>query len=183
MAEAVTPTPDLPKPKSGTLDLNEPCPTCTKPKRVLCIRSNRKSGYVPQHWGHANLALVEIGPAGKSTTTYGNWPSKYTPGGASTLKKNYEHDLDHKDFKYVRCKEIDEEQYKKLQKATEKANQKWNFYNNNCATWSGSTWKDVTGESLGYGQWNPTFYDAPSDLGTSIIGANGGSPGNFSGNF
>jgi hypothetical protein len=161
-----------------------PCLTCAGKKRTLCVRSNRKAGWHPQHWGHADLALTEsnVDGTGKTTTTYGNWPAKYSPGSDTTLKSNYEYDLDHKDFKYVRCKEISDEQTKKLQKAVEQ-NKSWNFYNNNCSTLAGSTWKDVTGESLYYGQGNPFFYDNPADLGSSIINANGGQPSNFTGNF
>ncbi|MFO0588703.1 MAG: hypothetical protein U0441_14230 [Polyangiaceae bacterium] len=169
-------------PKRKVIDLNEPCPTCKTPKRILCIRSNRTIKPYPHHWGHANMALVEIGPSGKTTTTYGNWPAKYTPEGGSTLKKDFDHDKNEQ-YPYARCKEITEEQYKKFQQNTAKADQSWNFYNNNCSTWAGSTWKDVTGEGLYYGQWDPTFYDAPSTLGTSIQGANGGYDTNFSGNF
>lgn len=176
----------LPKAGSGNGDVGQPCAACARNKRTLCIRS-KKAGTRFQQWGHANLALVEVTPDGQQlpTKTFGNWPSfdNPDPKASTTIMKDYAGDEDHKQYPYVRCKEIDDKGYAKLMQHVNKPNQSWNFYNNNCTTWAGSTWKDVTGEDLYYGQGNPLFYDAPATLGNSILGANGGAPSNFPGSF
>lgn len=146
-------------------NLYEPCKDCKK-KRTLCVRVRRP---IWRDFGHAALSVHE----GDKTTTYGNWPEQSS--GANTLQKDYKKGEakgddytkdDRWDPKDVKCKEIDEEQEKKLKEAVNKK-QQYDLKDNNCAKWAGSTWNNVTGDSLDYGAGN-WVYSSPTTLGDSI---------------
>lgn len=152
----------------GPSKLYEPCVECKK-KRTICIRVRRPAGGTTD-FGHAALSVNEpLSNGTTKTTTYGNWPAL---GTQNRLQKNYSGDDPAKDNRWrpedVKCREINEEEEKKLQKAIDK-HQSWDPYSNNCAKWAGETWNSTTGDALNYGakDWS---HNSPSTLLDSMNG-------------
>lgn len=145
---------------ADTTNLYEPCKECKK-KRTLCIRVRRA---IWKDFGHAALSVHE---EGQKPVTYANWPSK---GTGNDLRKNDPGDDYNADPRWkatdVKCKELSEEEEKKLKEELAKP-QTYGLTDNNCAKWSGSTWNSVTGGSLDYGAGN-TFYSSPTTLADSM---------------
>lgn len=154
----------------GSSNLYKPCVNCTK-KRVLCIRVRRPE---TTDFGHASLSVHE---EGQKPTTYATWPNYGKWGAVSDMKRDADGDNWNKDARWkkedVRCKEIDEEQEKKLKEAVNRK-QDWDPTDNNCSRWAGSTWNSVTGENLNYGAGTNWVYNSPTTLADSIKGAGPG---------
>lgn len=174
-------------PTLGREQINGACVECRK-KRTLCINIRRPQPGYATDFGHAALSLGD----GEKFETFGNWPSSYTPGvyrssarggqsiapGMSTVKKDFnslkdptnpttDNPENDRRFKERKCKEITEEQEKKLRQAA--ASQDYNLTDKNCAKWAGSTWNNITGDNLDYGAGN-WIYHSPQNLGDSIKG-------------
>lgn len=145
----------------GSSNIYEPCVECKK-KRTLCIRVRRPE---TMDFGHAALSVQE---EGQKPTTYANWPGTGATG--NDIRKNYKGDDPAQDPRWkkedVKCKELDEAQEKKLEEALNKK-QAYDYTNNNCAKWSGSTWNSVTGDNLDYGA-NNWAYNSPTTLANSM---------------
>jgi hypothetical protein len=132
--------------------LYSPCVECKK-KRTLCIRVRRPDWY---NFGHAALSLSEpLESGGTKTDHFGSWPAW---GRQNRVVKNYSGDDPSKDPRWkpedVRCREINEDQEKKLAQELAK-HQSWDGIANNCSKWAGSTWTAVTGEALN-SYWKPS---------------------------
>lgn len=152
----------------GSSNLYEPCVECKK-KRTICIRVRRPE---TTDFGHAAITTHEpLAGGGEKVTTYGNWPSKTWFNRGNDLRKNDAGDDPTKDPRWkkedVKCKEMTDEEEKKLKEAVNKK-QLYDYTNNNCARWAGSTWNGVTGDSLNYGATSNTVYNSPTTLGDSM---------------
>ncbi len=154
----------------GSSNLYKACVECKK-RRTLCIRVRR-----PGTWdfGHAALSVHE---PGQKPVTYGNWPGDGKKGDVNDIKRDYKGDDWTKDERWkkedVRCKELTEEEEKKLEEAVNKK-QAYDYTNNNCARWAGSTWNNVTGEGLNYGGSSNWVYNSPTTLADSMKGVGPG---------
>lgn len=146
----------------GSSNLYQPCVTCTKP-RTLCIRIRRPTAR-PWDFGHANLAILE---EGQPTVTYGNWPGTQNGSNINDIRRNDPGDDPAKDSRFrkedVKCKQLTPEEEKKLEEAINKK-QQYGVTDNNCARWAGTTWNNVTGDSLNYGATTNTLYNSPTTL-------------------
>jgi hypothetical protein len=159
-------------PALGGEKINGDCVECRK-KKTLCINVRRPAGGFTDY-GHTSLTLGD----GEKFETFGNWPKKYSKGAPSTVKKDF-NDLkdpaspstdnpeNDRRYKERKCKEITEEQEKKLREAAQ--NQAYDLTDKNCAKWAGTTWNSITGDNLDYGG-NNWFYNSPTTLGDSIKG-------------
>lgn len=148
---------------TGSSNLYQPCLECRQ-RRTLCIRVRRPGTL---DFGHAALSLHE---PGQRPVTYGNWPGSGT-GQVNDIRRNAPGDDWTRDSRWkkedVKCKELTEEEEQKLKEQLDRK-QRYDYTNNNCARWSGSTWNAVTGDSLNYGGDSNWVYNSPTTLADSM---------------
>jgi hypothetical protein len=156
----------------GSSNLYKACVDCKKPRKI-CVRVRRPE---LKDFGHAHISVHEtMNDGSEKVTTYGNWPSSTWFNRGNDLQRDYKGkgkaDDGGDDFNTdkrwkpedVKCKTMTQEEEDRLKEQINKK-QLYDYTDNNCARWAGSTWNNVTGDNLSYGASSNTVYNSPTTL-------------------
>jgi len=116
-----------------------------------------------------------------TVTTYGSWPANVAgeanrSSSDSDIRVNYPGD-DPSNYPYVHCREINEEQYQKLQKMIADGDE-WGYLNN-CSSFASDTFSEVTNVNVSAS--DTLWISTPRELGADIMRQNGGGLTNYTG--